>query len=152
MKPYAWLVLVFAGLSACNGCFGCKSPVGSKGSTLPSACQATQPLIAPQKLDILFVIDNSSSMIEEQDAVAKQLIDFVDELKKGGGVATDFHVGVITTSVYQQHLTMGLASPRSTTRTSPGSCSQFPTVLARTAGFVIRHRHRATCSTATIPT
>ena len=100
MKPYLLVAVVFAGLAGCNGCLGCKSPVDSKGSDLPSACSSTQPLVSPQKLDILFVIDNSSSMKEEQGGVVQALVAFVTEIQKGGGVATDFHVGVINTSVY----------------------------------------------------
>ncbi len=108
MKPYVYLVAAFALSSACNGCLGCKNPAQSDGSNLPSQCATTQPLIAPQKLDILFIIDNSTSMIEEQGGVANSLVTFVDELRKGGGVATDFHVGVVTTSVYQHTLISGI--------------------------------------------
>jgi hypothetical protein len=91
--------VVFA--SSCAGCLGCKSPVDGAGSTLPSSCQNVSPLIEPPKLDVLFMIDNSSSMKEEQEGVARELTAFIDELKKGGGVSLDFHLGVITSSVYQ---------------------------------------------------
>lgn len=80
---------------------GCVSPTEEPGSKVPSACELEAPLVAPQKTDILFVIDNSGSMADEQQKVAEQLPLFVDELKKGGGVGHDFQVGVITTSVYQ---------------------------------------------------
>ncbi|MFT3835711.1 MAG: VWA domain-containing protein [Myxococcaceae bacterium] len=109
MRPYFWMVLAFAGMSACNGCLGCKSPVDDSNSNLPSACSKTDPLIAPQKLDILFVIDNSSSMIEEQQGVAKALVAFMTEVSKSGGVSTDFHLGVIDTSVYQYTLINGIS-------------------------------------------
>ncbi len=59
------------------------------------------PAIAPSPLDILFVIDNSGSMKEEQEAVAAELTSFVSELRVAGGVEQDLRVGVITTSVYQ---------------------------------------------------
>lgn len=104
-QAIALFLFVFA--SSCAGCVGCKSPVDSNGSDLPSACQTVSPLIQPQKLDVLFMIDNSTSMQEEQDAVASELTTFIDELKQGGGVATDFHVGVITSSVYQ-HTNAGM--------------------------------------------
>jgi hypothetical protein len=70
------------------------------GSTLPGRCQAEAPRVSTQKTDILFVIDNSGSMAEEQDAIATELPAFLDELRQGGGVEQDFRVGVITTSVY----------------------------------------------------
>lgn len=83
------------------GVASCVSPVDQKGSTVPPDCQVEAPLVAPQKTDILFVIDNSGSMAEEQAAVAAQLPAFVEELKKGAGAGHDFQVGVITTAVYQ---------------------------------------------------
>lgn len=80
----------------------CTSPVEREGSTLPGLCQADEPLLGPQKTDILFVIDNSNSMSEEQAAIASELPSFIDELKRGNGLVQDFRVGVITSSVYQR--------------------------------------------------
>lgn len=80
----------------------CHSPVGEPGSTLPGTCEVSPPVIAPQKTDILFVIDNSGSMAEEQAGIATELPAFLEALKEGSGVAQDFRVGVITTSVYQR--------------------------------------------------
>ncbi|SES81845.1 vWA domain-containing protein [Stigmatella erecta] len=78
----------------------CDSPVNQPGSGVPGRCQADAPVIPPQKTDILFVIDNSGSMSEEQAAIATELPAFLEQLRQGGGVAQDFRVGVITTSVY----------------------------------------------------
>ncbi|MDY7227865.1 vWA domain-containing protein [Hyalangium rubrum] len=91
------LILLFAAL---GGVAACESPVDRPGSTLPGRCEAEAPVIAPQKTDILFVIDNSGSMAEEQQAIATELPAFLEELRQGGGVTQDFRVGVITTSVY----------------------------------------------------
>lgn len=77
------------------------NPAGQRNSTVPANCQSTQPLIVPQQTDILFVIDNSGSMREEQAGVAAELPAFVSALQQGAGVENDFQVGVITTSVYQ---------------------------------------------------
>ena len=88
-------------IASCQGCFGCKtSPIDNPDLLLTRSCQSAPPLIEPPKLDILFVIDNSNSMREEQEAVARELTGFIDELKKGGGVPSDFNIGVVTTSVY----------------------------------------------------
>ncbi|MCY1077889.1 VWA domain-containing protein [Archangium lansingense] len=78
----------------------CTSPVEEPGSTLPGQCQVDAPLISAQKTDLLFVIDNSGSMAEEQQAIATELPAFLDELQRGNDVEQDFRVGVITTSVY----------------------------------------------------
>lgn len=92
-------ILIF--VASCQGCFGCKtSPIDNPELMIPRACESAPPLIEPPKLDILFVIDNSNSMKEEQEGVARELTGFIDELRKGGGVPSDFNVGVVTTSVY----------------------------------------------------
>ncbi|HVE81927.1 MAG TPA: VWA domain-containing protein [Myxococcales bacterium] len=83
------------------------NPIGQRESKVPPNCQSEQPLIIPQKTDILFVVDNSGSMREEQAGVAAELPAFVASLKAGAGVANDFQVGVITTSVYQNALLPG---------------------------------------------
>lgn len=93
-------IATLALLGNCHGCFGCKTPVDDDQLLLPRSCESAPPLIEPPKLDVLFVIDNSNSMREEQEAVARELTAFIDELRKGGGVPSDFNVGVITTSVY----------------------------------------------------
>jgi hypothetical protein len=100
-RPHLW-AFAFALAAACDGCFGCKtSPLDNPNTTIPRTCRAEAPLIEPQKLDILFVIDNSNSMREEQEAVARELTAFIDQIKQAGGVRQDFNVGVITTTVYQ---------------------------------------------------
>ena len=101
-------VVIAAFFSACNGCFGCASPVNRPGSTLPTTCQTEAPLVESQKLEVLFVIDNSNSMREEQEGVARELTAFVEELRTSGGVNQDFRVGVVTTSVYQHTLVNGV--------------------------------------------
>jgi hypothetical protein len=80
----------------------CSSPVDQPGSTVPGKCSSEAPVITPQKTDVLFVIDNSGSMSEEQAGIATELPAFLSELKQGGGVAQEFRVGVITTTVYQR--------------------------------------------------
>lgn len=50
---------------------------------------------APPKIDLLFVIDNSDSMKEEQNKLAANFKLFVDELKKTN--IGDLHVGVVAT-------------------------------------------------------
>ena len=91
---------VLALVASCQGCFGCPSPIQDPNLVLVRSCQTEPPLIEPPRLDILFVIDNSNSMREEQEAVARELTAFIDEIKNSGGVPTEFNVGVITTAVY----------------------------------------------------
>lgn len=53
---------------------------------------------AADKLDILFVVDNSDSMAEEQDRLAGDLPALFDRLQGPAGVP-DLHVGIISTDV-----------------------------------------------------
>ncbi len=101
-------VAVWSIATACNGCFGCQSPVDRPGSTLSKACDEKQPVIAPQELDILFVIDNSGSMKEEQEGVARELTAFVNKLRVAGGVKQEIRVGAITTTVYENFFDNGV--------------------------------------------
>lgn len=94
------------GLFALQGCL-CDNPVDDWSSRVPGQCQSQKPVIEPPRLDILFVVDNSGSMREEQQAVARELTAFVEEVRRGGGVAQDFNVGVITSSVYQHWVVNG---------------------------------------------
>jgi hypothetical protein len=80
---------------------GCKSPVDDPNSTVPGTCSTTGPLIAAQKTDILFVIDDSDSMADSQAALSRELPTFIDQLYSGSGVTQDFRIGVVTTSIYQ---------------------------------------------------
>src|SRR5262245_681481 len=50
-------------------------------------------------LDLLFVIDNSNSMMEEQAALASALPRFVDALSGAAGGLPNLHVGVISADV-----------------------------------------------------
>lgn len=122
------IVAAMAWLS-CDGCLGLQSPVDQPGSTLPKSCQSPAPLIQPQRLDILFVIDNSGSMAEEQEAVAQELTGFIDTIKSAGGVRQDFHVGVITTSVYL-HGRNGVVTWFQPSTASAGRLRPVPDLLA----------------------
>ncbi len=80
---------------------GCSSVVDREGTGIPGTCVGEAPALQPLKTDILFVVDDSNSMQEEQEGVALELPEFVRALQAGGGLTQDFRVGLITTSVYQ---------------------------------------------------
>jgi hypothetical protein len=90
------LMMVLGVLGGCT----CEPATDAPDSKVPASCQTNVPLVQPVRTDILFVIDDSDSMSEEQAGVAAELPAFIAELTKGGGVVQDFQVGVITTSVY----------------------------------------------------
>jgi len=78
---------------------------GSPPAGVVSDCDTKVALPPSVSTDILFVIDNSGSMAEEQAKVAEQLRNFVD-LLASGPVENDFQVGVVTTGV-TMYLQMG---------------------------------------------
>jgi len=82
------LLALVALLSGCGGC----DQVPNSAIT---QCQA-EVHIGSAATDILFVIDESGSMAEEQEALRVSLGGFVDELALS---PNDFRIGVVTTSV-----------------------------------------------------
>lgn len=51
----------------------------------------------PQAIDILFVVDDSVDMVEEQLKLGRTMKEFTQQLE--GRVAGDYHIGVITSSI-----------------------------------------------------
>jgi len=97
-RPWPWLwVLGLAGML--GGCT-CEAPQDRAGSNVPSRCAYDAPLFAPVQTDILFVVDDSNSMVEEQEGVARELPTFVQILQTGAGVQQNIRVGLVDTSVY----------------------------------------------------
>jgi hypothetical protein len=52
-----------------------------------------------RKLDLLFVVDNSNSMSEEQTNLKKNFPDFMNELTKIQGGVPDLHIAVVSSNV-----------------------------------------------------
>ena len=57
------------------------------------------PINPVRKADILFMVDNSISMEQEQDNLARNFPAFIDELRKIEGGLPDLHIGVVTSDV-----------------------------------------------------
>ncbi|MGC4117356.1 MAG: VWA domain-containing protein [Myxococcales bacterium] len=98
-------------LAAGGGC-QCSAPDG-----VVDDCQAELELPPSVSTDILFVIDNSGSMQEEQQKVVDELHTFVQQLVSAP-VRNDFQLGVVTTGVSQNSALCGA--------TAPASCVEFP--------------------------
>jgi hypothetical protein len=56
-----------------------------------------------QKVDILFVIDNSGSMVEEQASLLASFSGFVSGIQAQLGSADSYHLGVVTTDAYSNN-------------------------------------------------
>ena len=93
------LLLPLAVLGACSGPDNVDDTGDSPAPSGPVEYTDVfaQVLISP--VDILWVIDNSGSMAEEQDILNRGFQEFADQLEQSGSEArTDFNMGVITTS------------------------------------------------------
>jgi len=101
-ESWPWLLLV--GLLGTLGGCTCEAPPERAGSNVPTSCAYDAPLFAPVQTDILFVVDDSNSMSEEQQAVARELPTFVQILQTGAGVEQNLRVGLVNTSVYSAFL------------------------------------------------
>ena len=56
-----------------------------------------------QKVDLLFVIDNSGSMVEEQASLLASFGGFVDGIQSELANADSYHIGVVTTDAYENN-------------------------------------------------
>lgn len=88
------VALVLLGLAG-GGC-----TCGGAPEEVIDACTAKIALPPSISTDILFVVDNSISMAEEQAKVVLQLNEFITTLATAE-VKNDFQVGVVTTSISQ---------------------------------------------------
>ena len=98
-----WPWLLAAGLLGTLGGCTCEAPPDRAGSNVPTSCAYDAPLFAPVQTDILFVVDDSNSMSEEQEGVARELPTFVQILQTGAGVQQNIRVGLVNTSVYSAY-------------------------------------------------
>jgi hypothetical protein len=96
-------------------------------------CEATRVVPAAVKTDVLFVIDDSGSMDEEQANLRDNLAAFIDALV-AAPIANEFQIGITSTSVeeYGATATTGQAytgpapPPTSRIRTARSSRSTRP--------------------------
>ncbi|MBN2496426.1 MAG: hypothetical protein JXR96_17665 [Deltaproteobacteria bacterium] len=96
MKPTIRLARLTAVLLALQVMMSCEDPRFRVRTPPGQQVDVFQQSSVPV-LDVLWVVDNSSSMQEEQDALAENFGYFYDYLDDTGA---DFHIGVISTDVY----------------------------------------------------
>lgn len=84
---------------------GCRAPDG-----VVDQCQSELALPPSVSTDILFVVDNSGSMMEEQKKVVDELHTFVEGLVNAP-VHNDFQIGVVTTGLTQNFAQCGSSDP-----------------------------------------
>lgn len=88
LKPFVLLACAGA-LSACN-----EHPLTPLGDTLVSVEIETSPRLGSNGVDILWVVDDSPSMREEQVELGQRFDEFIAAL---ADLQADFHMAVITT-------------------------------------------------------
>ena len=76
----------------------------SKEPGKPGPTPPIDPAPAPcKKVDVLFVVDNSGSMADNQQSLIASFPGFVDGMKKYLASAEDVHIGVVTSDSYYQN-------------------------------------------------
>jgi hypothetical protein len=80
-----------------SGASGTGFGTGDSGTMNPDA----PPADGCRNIDILFVIDDSASMSDEQEALIKSFDGFVSGIKNKLGNAQSYHIGVTTSSDYR---------------------------------------------------
>ncbi|MDF1561406.1 MAG: choice-of-anchor D domain-containing protein [Deltaproteobacteria bacterium] len=97
-------------------------PLEGKGTNDPHQTDTFQQLSEPM-VDVLWVIDNSCSMSEEQSAIANNGNFF---LSHALSLSTDFQIGVTSTDMEDpNHAGHLLGNPKIITRTTPNAVSAF---------------------------
>lgn len=80
-----------------------KAPDAGTTATAAQCPEGTSPRVVatdtPVKLDLLFMIDDSASMQEEQDNLTRNFPRLIDELKKMPAGFPDLHLGVVSSNM-----------------------------------------------------
>lgn len=98
------LVVVPLSLTMGIGAVGCldRDIAPAEPSTQSGVLQKIQQT-GTTKLDILFMVDNSNSMREEQEVLAEQIVVMVQELispsRPGTAAVEDMHIGIVTSDM-----------------------------------------------------
>jgi len=88
---WSWLQLVAVLLAP-----GCATEIGMDGTT---GTLSDVPLLVDRDLDVLFVVDDSSSMRQEQEGLAAGFTRFAELLRDHEDALPDLHIGVVSTNV-----------------------------------------------------
>jgi hypothetical protein len=75
------------------------APISPDTAALPDGPRPDLGAISSRKLDILFMVDNSPSMAEEQNNLRRNFPVFMNELKKIPGGLPDVHIGVVSSDL-----------------------------------------------------
>jgi hypothetical protein len=116
----AWPVLAFA-LAVAAG--ACQAEDVAPFVPTPGLGQRVDFFVQVAQLDVLFVVDNSGSMVEEQASLARSFNRFIANLERFG---VDYHVGVVSTDVEEpSHSGRLQGSPPFITRQTRGRDAAF---------------------------
>lgn len=83
---------MFAALLALGTLIGCQEE--------PPPVEEEEPETGCQKVDILFVIDNSGSMADNQEKLIRNFPGFAQSIEERLGEKVDYHVGVVTSDAF----------------------------------------------------
>lgn len=102
-----------------NGQVGSDSDSDSENDT------GSTPLIGCQKVDFLFVIDNSVSMKDQQAALISSFPGFMETIKKTLSAKSDYHIMVVDTDAYGRCTQETCADQKSSCRSSEKGFDEY---------------------------
>jgi hypothetical protein len=83
------------------------------------------PLAECSVVDLLFVIDNSGSMLEEQQNVIASFDGFIAGIQENLDEANDYHIGVVTTDAYALNVADCQTLGALVTESAAGACGPW---------------------------
>lgn len=93
------LSTILAGLALTASCGDPDTPIGGGDDDFDYRQAAVLIPDDVTEVDVLFVVDDSASMQEEQDSLAAKALSFFDQLVDEEGELFDVHIGVISSSM-----------------------------------------------------
>jgi len=97
MKRYIFFLLILTGILSCN-----RVPVRELSSTFKLQVQASREQSKAVKVDILWVVDDSASMCQEQASLGSSFHAFMNALNATGQI--DPHIAVTTTNMCDKQI------------------------------------------------
>lgn len=83
------------------------------------------PLPDCKAVDLLFVVDNSNSMMAEQDSLATSFEGFIAGIQANLTETNDYHIGVVTTDAYAHNVEGCQSIGALVTQTDQGECGPW---------------------------
>lgn len=117
------LLAACSGAGGAGGGGGAGANGGAGGDLIEPTGAGGSPGAPCQKVDILFVVDNSASMDDNQESLIASFPGFVSAIQEGLAGVDSYHIGVVTSDAYAHNEPGCTAIGDLVTRTGGGASS-----------------------------